>query len=166
MHLTWETSHAVFVAELDGDHQEIFAALSALAAALESPAHDYTAHLQRLGDAIEDHFAHEERLMRAARYQSYRWHKSLHDSARKRVGRFVREVLKHDAAAGHNLVDYLGDWLHYHTRLPDTMLGAFLRNQRRLGKLVLRAGTKPAGACEWVDASGNKFDPAATIGGS
>ena len=106
------------------------------------------------------HFAHEERLMRAARYGSMRWHKQSHDAARRRVGQFARRIEKGDTKAGLELVEYLRSWLHDHTAIADRMMAAFLRNQQRcIGKLMFQASTKPIDSCAWVDAKGNRFRP-------
>jgi hemerythrin len=155
-------SHAVFVAEIDDEHKEIFQALSNLQRALDSPGsppeiQDLT---QRLVSFIAGHFAHEERLLRAARYTSLRWHKQAHDHARRRVGELVTRIEHEDAKAGPELVAYLTSWLNDHTRLADRMMGAFLRNQQRsMCKLTFRAGTKPPDACAWTDTNGDAFDP-------
>jgi hemerythrin-like metal-binding protein len=157
--LTWDTSHAVFVTELDDEHREIFAAVASLETGLADSTPDITRLTQVLVESVEDHFLHEERLMRAARYASYRWHKALHDAARKRVNTLVSQILQDDKYAGPELVAYLSSWLHNHTRLADIMLGAFLRNHRRIAKVTLRVGTKPAGSCKWLDSRGMPFDP-------
>jgi hemerythrin len=161
--LQWSTSDAVFVAEIDDEHREIFEALSKVQVALSgpTPAAEIGKLTWTLTDRIENHFAHEERLMRASRYYSFRWHKQRHDGARKRVGQFVGRIERGDMEAGVALVEYLTSWLHEHTRLADMMLGAFLRNHERgLCKITFRAGTKPMDACAWVDSRGEQFDPA------
>jgi hemerythrin-like metal-binding protein len=160
--LNWSTSHAVFVTEIDDEHKEIFEAVSALQKALSGrcPLLELRGLAQRVTGCIEEHFAHEERIMRAARYGSMAWHKRQHDTARKRVGQFVLRIEQGEAKAGTQLVDYLTAWLPYHARLADRMMGASLRNHRRgMWKLTLRAGTKPVDACDWVDVNGNRFDP-------
>jgi hemerythrin len=160
--LKWSTSHSVFVPEIDDEHKEIFQALSNLQRALagHAPSLDIQKLTQSLISCIAGHFAHEERLMRAARYSSIRWHKQAHDHARRRVGEFARRIEQGDSKAGPELVEYLTSWLHDHTRLADRMMGAFLRNQQRcMWKLTFRAGTKPPDACAWVDTHGNTFDP-------
>ena len=166
--LKWRTSHAVFVTELDDEHKEIFEALSGVQQVVVSrgPLVETRKATQRLTSCVVGHFAHEERLMRAARYGSMRWHKQQHDAARRRVGQFVLGIEHEDSKAGLDLVEYLTSWLHNHTRLSDRMLGAFLRNQRRLMcKLTLQAGTKPIDACTWVRANGDTFDPQTAEGG-
>ena len=160
--LKWSTSHAVYVPEIDDEHKEIFAALAALQGALDNEAAspEIPKLIENLVECADGHFAHEERLMRAARYESFRWHKEQHDNARKRVGQFAARIERGDAKAGGELTGYLSSWLNFHTRLADKMLGAFLRNQRRaMWKVTFQAGTKPLEAGGWVDSRGNKFEP-------
>jgi hemerythrin len=161
--LKWSTSHAVFVTEVDDEHREIFEAVSKLQKALSisGPFPEIHKLTQNLIACIVEHFAHEERLMRAARYGSMGWHKQQHDNACRRGRQFVARIERGDIDAGIELVGYLTSWLRDHTRLADRMMGAFLRNQQRCVKLTCRAGTKPADACDWVDSKGDKFDPLA-----
>ena len=160
--LKWSTSNAVFVTEIDDEHKGILDALSNVQEALTSrrPLSEICGLTQRLVSSIVRHFAHEERLMRAARYDSLRWHKQSHDAAHRRVGQFVQRIEQGDAEAGAELVEYLSSWLHDHTAVADRLMGAFLRNQQRsMWKLTFRAGTKPLDSCTWVDENGNTFDP-------
>jgi len=146
----------VFVTEIDDEHKEIFEAASNLQKALisQSPLQEISKLMQRLVSSVSAHFAHEERLMRGARYGSVSWHKKSHDAARRRVGQFAARVERGDAEAGRELIEYLTSWLHDHTSMADRMMGAFLRNQQRLMcKVTFRAGTKPLDACDWVDAA-------------
>ena len=159
--LKWRTSHAVFVTEIDDEHKEIFEMVSNLQKALSGsgPSLEIRKLTQRLTACIVGHFAHEERLMRAARYDSMDWHKQQHTAARRRVGQFVLQIEQGDPKAGVALVEYLTSWLRDHTRLADRMMGAFLRNHRRICKLTFRAGTIPLDSCAWVDANGDRIDP-------
>ena len=159
--LRWNSSHAVFVQEIDDDHKEIFDAVGQLQAALSENGRmgKFDELTKRLAVRIEDHFAHEERLMRAARYGLFSWHKRCHDAARKRVARFLNRIGRGDLDAGRALVAYLIEWLQNHARLQDRMLGAFLRNRRRTGKIVFTAGTKRSDSCTWVNSRGERFDP-------
>jgi hemerythrin len=160
--LKWSASHAVYVPEIDDEHKQIFEAVYNLRQAFAeggAPA-EIRRQTQRLISSIGEHFEHEERLMRAARYGSMRWHKQAHQSARRRVGEFVLRIEQGESGAVLELAEYLTAWLHDHTRLADRMLGAFLRNQQRcMWKMTFRAGTKAADECTWVHASGETFDP-------
>src|ERR1017187_3223812 len=157
--LKWTTSHAVFVTEIDDEHKEIFQAVANVQKAVvnHGSVEEVRKLTQRLVSSVVDHFAHEERLMRAARYGSLRWHKLSHDCARKRVKQFVSRIAQGDAEAGLALVEYLKSWLRDHTRLADLMLGAFLRNhQRGVYKMTLR--TRPSGtphhrSSSWAEAT-------------
>ena len=99
--------------------------------------------------------------MRAARYESLAWHKQRHDAVRKKNRQLVPKIEGGDLEAGRMLVAYLKSWLRDHTRLPDRMMAAFLRNQK-LCKLTFQAGTKPVDACTWTDSMGGRFRPPAT----
>ena len=159
--LKWSTTNAAFVPEVDDEHKEIFEQVSAVHSAVAGGAASsrIQALSERLLTEIVDHFAHEERLMRAARYSGMRWHKRQHDNARKRVGQFMAGMNEGDSEAAPAMVEYLSSWLRDHTRLADRMMGAALRNHS-LCKVVFRAGTKPVDSCSWVNTRGEKFDPA------
>jgi hemerythrin len=160
--LKWTISHAVFVTEIDDEHKEIFEALAECRTLFDrggDPGQVREA-MQQLTTRIADHFAHEERLMRAARYEGLRWHKQRHDAARKRVEGFVLRIEQGDRDAGIELVEHLTGWLHNHTRVADRMMAAALRNhQRCMWKVTFHAGTKPAEACDWVTIDGEAFVP-------
>lgn len=165
--LQWTSSNAVFVTEIDDEHQEIFAAVASFQEALAHGLPDIETKLQHLVAAIAGHFAHEERLMRAARYSSLRWHKKAHDAAHKRVGKFAARIQQGDTKAGSELIEYLTTWLDNHTRLADRMMGAYLRNhQRCMWKVTFQAGTRPLKGRAWVRANGDAFDPQMNSSGS
>jgi hemerythrin len=160
--MQWSTSHAVFVPEIDDEHKEIFQAITHLEELLtdEVSSLEIRRATQRLVSCVVGHFAHEERLMAAARYGSLRWHKQAHYAARRRVQQFVVRIEQGEQKAGGELVEYLTSWLNDHTGVADRMMGAFLRNhQRCMWKLTFRAGTRPADSCTWVNTNGDKFDP-------
>jgi len=164
--LRWNSSHAVFLTEIDDDHKEIFDAVARFQTALSEgrPASELNDLTGRVAVRIEDHFAHEERLMRAAGYALLSWHKRCHDAARKRIARLIQRIGRADPNAGTALVEFLSKWLQNHSRLPDRMLAAFLRNKRRTGKIVFTAGTKAHDSCSWLNSRGEPFDP--TLSGS
>lgn len=160
--LTWSASHAVFVTEIDDEHKEIFQAISLVQEAVTNgtPVREVHPLADGLVSLLVEHFAHEERLMRAARYGSMRWHQRSHRAARRRVGEFVVRLKQGDTAAGNELVEYLGAWLPDHASVADRMMGAALRNQQRcMWTMTFQAGTKPLDACTWVDTRGNTFEP-------
>jgi hemerythrin-like metal-binding protein len=160
--LNWSISYASFVREIDDEHKEIFEELAEFqrlcAGGAKPPAVRKSA--ERLMTRLTDHFAHEERLMRAARYDSLKWHRKLHLAAKWRTESFVDRLLEGDPSAAEELVEYLADWLQGHTRVADRMMGASLRNHN-LCKVTLQAGTRPLEEGKWVTATGEPFEPAA-----
>jgi hemerythrin-like metal-binding protein len=159
--LQWTASHAVFVTEIDDEHRNIFQALADVESVLASGSQSQLRKAaERLTSQMAAHFAHEERLMRAARYRSLRWHKRRHDGARKRVAGLLLRIDRQDPVAGPELVDYLTSWLHDHTLVADRMMAAALRNHRRsMWTMTFTAGTKPLDACDWVTVSGDPLEP-------
>ena len=130
----WTKAHAVFLPEVDAEHRNLFRLAEELHQAVESGA-----ETARLGDAmqsllaaVEEHFAHEERLMKAARCESYEWHKQQHDTARKKAKQAFKAFTAGDAAAPGELLTFLAHWLREHMGLTDRMMGAEVRNSGRL----------------------------------
>jgi len=131
----WGESNEVFLAPIDNEHRTIFDATAELQRALRghAPLVEIREMLHSLIACAEDHFAHEEKLMRDARYRSFDWHKRQHDTARKRLGEYVPLIEDGDVDAGIALVDFLARWLDDHTAVTDRMMGAYLRNRDRAG---------------------------------
>jgi len=123
--LHWTTEHAVFEGEFDAEHRELFRLGEEVRLAHEAGADAQAIGeaVRRLAAAAEAHFAHEERMMRSARYSGYAWHKHLHDGARER--------LQSLAAEPDELVTYLARWLREHTAVADRMMASSLRNAGR-----------------------------------
>jgi len=158
--LKWSESHAVFLTEIDDEHKEIFEAVAQLEeASLSGRLPDARKAAQRLTTRMSDHFAHEERLMRAARYDSFRWHKQRHDGARKRVNAFTARIDAGELPAAAELSEYVRTWLPDHAAVADRMMGAALRNHRlSTWKVTFQAGTKPLASRVWVRADGEPFE--------
>jgi hemerythrin len=129
----WRKSNAVFVPAFDDEHQTIFHATGELQQALHTraPRFEVQEILRRLIACTEDHFAHEEKLMRGTRYLAFDWHRQQHETARKRLRQFAPLIEQGDREAGHRLIEFLTHWLEDHTAVTDRMMGAYLRNQER-----------------------------------
>jgi hemerythrin-like metal-binding protein len=129
----WKKSNTVFTPAIDDEHKTIFQATGELQQALHTraPLFQVQEILHRLIACTEDHFAHEEKLMRGARYLAFDWHRQQHDAVRKRLRTYGPLVEQDDREAGHQLVEFLTRWLDDHTAVTDRMMGAYLRNQER-----------------------------------
>jgi hemerythrin-like metal-binding protein len=82
-------------------------------------------------EAAEEHFRHEERLMRAIRFTGLAWHKQQHDAVRKRTKALAKRIANDDPEAPGELLEYLGEWLRGHLAVADRMMSARLRNYLR-----------------------------------
>ena len=129
----WSESKAVHLPEVDAEHRSLFQLAADFQAALEKHAPQST--LDKLVDALfqeaEDHFTHEERMMRAARYSLLQWHKSQHDTMRKNGKALAKRIRKGDREAGQELLQVLAHWLRDHMSVADNMMAASIRNHHR-----------------------------------
>jgi hemerythrin-like metal-binding protein len=129
----WSKIHAVFIPEIDAEHQNIFRLADELHRAVVggAPADQAQSILRELIAREEDHFAHEERLMRSTHYPASAWHKGQHDTVRKRVKEYAPRVEEGEGQAALLLLEFLSGWLRDHIRLADCMMAAHVRNCER-----------------------------------
>ena len=129
----WSKMHAVFIPEIDAEHKDIFRLADELHQAVVggAPADRAQAILRELMARGEDHFAHEERLMRSTQYLASAWHKRQHDTVRKRVNEFAPRIEGGERRAALLLLEFFSGWLRDHIRLADCMMAAHVRNYER-----------------------------------
>lgn len=129
----WTKAHAVFLPQVDAEHRNLFRLAEELHHAVEAGARAARIQneMQLLVSAIDEHFAHEERLMKTARCQSYLWHKQQHDTVRKKARRMKAAFARGDRDAPDAFLEFLAHWFRDHTALSDRMMGAQLRNRDR-----------------------------------
>ena len=134
----WSKLHATYLSEIDAEHRTMFRLGDEFNEAVEAGvgAEHLLSMLQALTACAEDHFSHEERLMRAAHYDAYAWHKQQHDGVRRRLRQFAQGIEGGDTEAPLLVVEYLSDWIKGHTGLSDRMMAASLRNHDRLQALA------------------------------
>jgi hemerythrin-like metal-binding protein len=134
----WSNAYSVYLPEIDAEHREIYRLGNELHKALLAGAarEQLKPVLANLLEAEEQHFRHEERLMRAMHYDALAWHKRQHDAARKKSRELVKRIESGDTAAAGELLQYLSDWLRDHISVPDRMMGAYLRNYLRFNTSV------------------------------
>jgi hemerythrin len=124
--------YAVFLSEIDAEHKAMFKLVDELSAVVNSRARAARGKaLEELMGHLEEHFAHEEGLMRESRYDALEWHKGQHDGARRKAKRLIRRIEEGDRKAGPELIEYLVTWLRSHVLVTDRMMAAYLRNFAR-----------------------------------
>jgi len=124
--------YTIFIPEIDAEHRTIFRLVDELATVLDSRASRGRSELlESLVSQMQLHFAHEERLMRATRYNALAWHKGQHDGTRRQVKRFIKRIDQGDREAGAEMLQFLTHWLQSHVPVTDRMMAAYLRNFER-----------------------------------
>ena len=129
----WNAAHAVHLGQVDAEHRAIYQAAGELHQSIlgNAPPERILETLRGLMAHTEDHFAHEERLMQAASYGSYAWHKQQHDTARKRLAQFAARIEAGETGSVEPLLNYLAGWLRDHVSVADRMMSAYMRNYAR-----------------------------------
>ena len=130
-HFKWTKAHAVYLPEIDAEHRNLFRMAEEIHQAARVGA-DVRELVRPLLAAIEEHFAHEERMMKAASTPDFDWHKLQHDTARKRAKLFAEEIEQGSTEAPIELLEFLARWFKDHVGLTDRMMGAHVRNYERL----------------------------------
>jgi len=144
MAIDWTPGLSVGVDEIDAQHQELFARVNALLAAMNAGRgrDDLGRTLSFLGDYVDRHFGLEEAYMRRFNYPGYFAHKRAHDAF---VADF-KKIRKDLAFVGPRtslvleVQQRLGGWLVHHIGGVDRALAAFLKEH-----LVAPRGAAHAG---------------------
>jgi hemerythrin-like metal-binding protein len=129
----WSKAHSVYLPEIDAEHRAIYQLGDELHKAVLAGADSAVLQpiLVNLRETTEQHFRHEERLMRAIHYTAFDWHKRQHDAVRKRAKAAARRVAGGDSVAAGELVEFLSEWERGHMAVADRMMSARLRNYLR-----------------------------------
>jgi hemerythrin len=125
----WTPGLSVGVAEIDEQHQELFARIDRLLEGMRVGDRSEIARLfEFLGEYVVSHFAMEERWMKSTRYPDFAVHKAAHD-------RFVKDYVELKlqfqtkgpiAAVSIKVNQWLGDWLKAHIAGTDLRLARHL----------------------------------------
>ena len=134
----WTKAHTVFLPQVDAEHRNLFRLAKQLREAVASGAQAPRIQhaMQSLLEAIEEHFAHEEQLMKAARCESYEWHKQQHNTLRRKGRRMRAAFAAGDKDAPEDFLAFLAHWFRDHMSLTDRMMGAQLRSSDRFATKV------------------------------
>lgn len=134
----WSSAHSVYLPEIDAEHRALFSLGEELERGLQKGTDlaDLRPVLVNLIASAEAHFKHEERIMKAAHYSAFAWHKKQHDAVRWRVRRLVKRIDGGEPVAAAELLEFLSEWLKTHTQVSDRMMGAYIRNIIRFNTAI------------------------------
>jgi hemerythrin len=137
-HFTWSQENEVFLPQIDAEHRDLFRVAEGLQQAIDGKAvaADVNVHLHGLIAHAEEHFSHEESLMKSVKYASFGWHRQQHDTARRRLQLLAPLVETGDSGAAELLMAFLEGWLQDHTSLTDRMMAAHVRNYQRANAIM------------------------------
>ena len=129
----WSKGHSVYLPEIDAEHRslcDLAAELHKAVLARQKPG-QLKPILLNLLEAADEHFRHEERLMKVVHYSAFEWHKRQHDTVRKRLKLAIKRVEAGETEVCADFLKFLGAWLVDHMTVTDRMMGAFIRNYLR-----------------------------------
>lgn len=114
----WSEELATGVATLDEQHQDLFLCLADLEQAAGEGNMLSTFHaMAQLNLYAREHFAEEERLMRAHDYPEIELHIEEHRDFSQRLAAMRRDCLGHDVSR--ELIGLLRSWLKFHVATTD-----------------------------------------------
>ena len=133
-HFKWTKAHPVYLPQVDAEHRNLFQMAEELHQAVRTglEAARVLELVRPFVTAIEEHFAHEERVMKTAACPDFAWHKQQHDNARKRAVNFLKDIEAGNSEAPMAFLEYVAKWFKDHMALTDRMMGAHVRNYERL----------------------------------
>ena len=122
----WTEDLSVGFTELDRQHMYLFAQLNELTNLTDDMPHGVQA-LNRMGDALFDHFAAEERYMAAMSYPGLNSHRMEHRMFARVFSKVMMRVHSHPSASSVRTAhETLGNWMVKHILETDVHLGRFL----------------------------------------
>jgi hemerythrin len=130
----WSLNLSVGIDFMDADHRKLMELLTELHD-LVGTGQGQAAMVEKLDELIdftEQHFRLEERLMEENAYDEFEQHRQLHELLLQEVAELRQHLTVGEKNAGHEVMDFLKDWLMRHILESDKDLGGFL--QRKLGR--------------------------------
>ena len=125
----WTRAKSVYMPEFDEEHRNLYRMGESLHREwmAGASAKALIPGVRALLAAAEEHFVHEESMMRAARYPLLNWHKRQHETARNAARPLVARIEAGDRRAVKELLELLSGWMKDHLAVADRMMAAALR---------------------------------------
>lgn len=122
--MIWSAKYSVSVAAIDRQHHEVFDAINDLQAAVMSREDRETIALllNRVVEGTRTHFASEEAMMTAAKYNGMALHRLKHQHSMEQVNAFVARFNRGFELSEHSL-NFIRDWFLPHILEADANFG-------------------------------------------
>lgn len=126
MAIEWLDRYSLGDAEIDAQHQTMFALVNALLTLTEKS--HLAAALANLLRHTQDHFAHEESMMRQTDYPGLQAHVEQHNTLLSKLSH-ASELIANYTLTMANLETFLAAWLLNHMETLDAPLVSHLRRR-------------------------------------
>lgn len=126
MAIEWQDSYNLGDAEIDAQHQTLFALVNELLAATEKS--HLTEAMANLFKHTRDHFAHEEKIMRSMNYPDMQAHAEQHNTLLSKLGNAAELITNYNFTMA-NLESFLAAWLLNHMETLDAPLALHIQQQ-------------------------------------
>lgn len=126
MAIEWQDRYGLGDAEIDAQHQTLFALVNELLSATEKS--HLTGAVANLLKHTRDHFAHEEMVMRSTNYPGLQTHVEQHNTLLSKLGN-ASELIANYSLTMANLESFLSAWLLNHMETLDAPLVSYIGQQ-------------------------------------
>ena len=122
--IAWDDRYSVGEASVDHEHRELIGLINETYDRLKRPDADITVpdFLGEIYTRISAHFALEEKLMRASRYDQYPEHKADHERLLDEIRDIMDDYEDRRIFDAEQLAQRLGSWFTGHFRTHDARL--------------------------------------------
>jgi len=127
MPILWNDSYKINNAEIDAQHQYLFACADTLLLAKNQA--ELSAGAMQLFKYTREHFAHEESLMKRLAYPAIAAHTEQHNMLISRLND-VASLIANGKLDKTELEGFLTDWLTKHIAVSDQKLAKFVQLRR------------------------------------
>ena len=127
MQVEWKDSYLIGESNLDAQHQRLFVLVNQFLQAKDKGERTHCA--MQLYTHTREHFAYEERLMRACDFPSLRLHTYAHLQMLSDLNT-VSNHIQDGTLEPEELVKLLGNWALVHIPVHDAQLAAYLRAKK------------------------------------
>jgi hemerythrin-like metal-binding protein len=118
---TWNDEYSVGVQSIDKQHKKLFGMVNELHDAMSAGKGSQLAPaiIERLANYAQEHFAHEEDMMKLAKYPDFANHRAEHDKLVGEVARMARGIGDGSVGLAMRLQEFLCNWLKTHIAQRD-----------------------------------------------
>lgn len=130
--IAWDSKYLTGNAEVDRQHQDLFAMVNALhdAITMAQGKELIIPTIDKLAAYVAKHFKTEESLMKSKNYPHLSEHKFAHDDLARKAAELIDGYRSGKLVLSFTLSRFLGDWLKVHILEEDMKLMTWLRTRR------------------------------------